>query len=109
MEYNVFNALGKEERLQIVELLRKHPYSVNEVASLLNLRQPHVSKELKVLADVGIVNVTKDKQTHVYSLSSRKFAEIETWAQALRKIWEQRLDRLDEVLKKEVKKNGKHK
>jgi DNA-binding transcriptional ArsR family regulator len=57
MDANTFAALGEPSRLQIVELLRERPLSVGDVAEALTIRQPQVSKHLRVLREAGIVAV----------------------------------------------------
>lgn len=102
MNPQIFEAFGKPERLEMVELLRKNPRSVNELASLLNLRQPQTSKQLKILADAGVVEVKKEKQTHIYYLSPSRFEEMDMWIQEFRKLWDVRFERLDKVFKSQL-------
>lgn len=98
----MFATLAEPHRLHIIELLHNNPRSVNDIALTLHLNQPQVSKHLKVLADAGIVQVSPSKNKRVYSLKPEPFKELDTWLQKYRDVWEERLDRLDTVLKKEV-------
>lgn len=104
---NMFAVLSEPNRLHIVEFLYKHPHTVNEIVDRLHLRQPQVSKHLKVLADAGVVDVTPIKNQRIYQLKPQRFKELDTWLEKYRKLWEDRLDRLDKLLRKEVKKHGK--
>jgi DNA-binding transcriptional ArsR family regulator len=105
MNPQMFNVLSEPNRLDIVELLYKNPQSVNEIVFKLKLNQPQVSKHLKILASAGIVDVKPIKNQRIYGLKSQPFKELDTWLEKYRKMWDQRFDRLDEILKKEVKKN----
>lgn len=102
-----FSALAESNRLQIVELLRDEPHSVNEIVTLLHLNQPQVSKHLKVLADAGLVEVHPHANKRIYELSPSKFQEIERWIERYRKLWEVKFDRLEAMLKEESKEKKK--
>src|ERR1700733_13087533 len=109
MNQVIFSALAEPSRFQIVELLRDKPRPVGELADRLHIRQPQVSKHLKVLADVGIVEVRPQANQRIYELSPKKFQEIDRWLNSYRKLWEDRLDALEKVLEREKAKLKKGK
>ncbi|AEI43545.1 ArsR/SmtB family transcription factor [Paenibacillus mucilaginosus] len=94
------HALAEPNRYHIVELLRKGPLTVGEIAERLNLNQPQASKHLKVLSDSGIVEVKPDANRRIYHLRTQPFEDLEGWAASFRKEWEERFDRLDDYLQK---------
>ncbi len=96
----MFTALAEPNRLKIVELLRGQPRSVNEVARLLELRQPQASKHLHTLADAGLVSVQPIAQQRIYALQPEPFLQLEDWANSFQQYWDQRLDNLEQYLKK---------
>ena len=96
-------ALAEPNRLRIVELLRGGPRSVNEIVEKLDLPQPLVSKHLRVLRDVGLVRVLPHAQQRVYELQAKPFEDLDTWVSSFRRLWEDRLDSLDDYLQ-EMKK-----
>ncbi|MBH0157278.1 MULTISPECIES: ArsR/SmtB family transcription factor [Bacillales] len=93
------HALAEPNRFHIVELLRVGPLTVGEIADSLKLRQPQVSKHLRVLSDSGLVEVQPIANRRIYKLQSQPFLELEEWLDTFRNIWEDRFDRLDEYLK----------
>ena len=99
-----FQALAEPNRFQIVELLRDKPRGVSELVDTLHIRQPQVSKHLKVLADAGIVEVHPQANQRIYELSPKKFQEIDAWLDKYRSLWNQRFDALEKVLEREKKK-----
>jgi DNA-binding transcriptional ArsR family regulator len=101
-------ALAEPTRFQIVELLRSGPRPVGDVVSQLHLRQPQVSKHLRVLSDAGIVGVRVDAQRRIYELRPAPLQELEAWIERYRGIWEANYRRLDAVLA-DLKKNRQHK
>jgi DNA-binding transcriptional ArsR family regulator len=76
------------------------PYTVNELVELLEISQPGVSKQLKVLRDVGLVQVRQEAQKHWYELRPEPLAEVFNWLVNYRELLEERYERLDELLKK---------
>ena len=100
MDVTTFNALADPRRLQIVELLRERARSVNEVALLLQLRQPQASKHLHTLAEAGLVTVRPIAQQRIYALKPEPFLQLEDWANSFQQYWGKRLDSLESHLKK---------
>jgi len=100
MNPTIFGALAEPNRFHIVELLRDRPRAVGELAETLHIRQPQASKHLKVLADAGIVAVRPQANQRIYELTPAKFQEIDIWLGKYRKLWEDRFDRLETLLKK---------
>ena len=94
------NALAEPNRFAIVELLRDGPRSVNEIVDSLQLRQPLVSKHLKVLSGAGIVAVRPQAQKRYYELERERFDEIDGWLDSFAELWGRRLDRLEAHLRR---------
>jgi DNA-binding transcriptional ArsR family regulator len=92
------SALAEPNRLRIVELLRERPCSVGEIAERLQIRQPQVSKHLRVLSEAGLVEVHPAANQRIYRLHGESFKELDSWLETFRKIWDTRLDNLDGLL-----------
>lgn len=75
------------------------PHTVNELVELLDISQPGVSKQLKVLREVGLVQVRHEAQKHWYGLRPEPLAEVFNWVVNYRSLIEERYERLDELLK----------
>jgi DNA-binding transcriptional ArsR family regulator len=93
-------ALAEPNRFQIVELLRAGPRPVGDLVNRLGLRQPQVSKHLRVLSDAGLVDVRVDAQRRIYALQPAPLQELELWLERYRRLWEGNFQRLDAVLDK---------
>jgi DNA-binding transcriptional ArsR family regulator len=98
MNTHTLSALFEPNRLRIVEYLREGPHSVGEISRQLVLRQPQVSKHLRVLSEAGIVAVRPVAQQRVYQLQARPFEELDTWLGTFQQTWEHRLDAMDAYL-----------
>ncbi len=69
ISYHLFlRALANHSRLRIVELLRRRPHHVNEIAKDLGLEQSRVSHNLRCLLDCGFVKAEWNNGVKVYSL-----------------------------------------
>lgn len=92
------SALADPTRMQIVELLRRKPLGVGEIAERLGLRQPQVSKHLRVLSEARLVEVHPVAQRRIYALRAEPFDEMEVWLARYRRAQEDRMDRLEEIV-----------
>src|SRR5712671_2501887 len=91
-------ALAEPSRFQIVELLRDGPRPVGDMVHRLRLRQPQVSKHLRVLSDAGLVEARVDAQRRIYALRPEPLQDLEVWLERYRRIWEGNFQRLDALL-----------
>ena len=107
-----FTALAEPNRLRIVELLRLGPQPVGEIGERLRIRQPQVSKHLKVLKEAGLVDVEALAQQRHYHLCPAPFRELEGWIEQYRSLWQERFLALDSVIediqRKEQKEKRRH-
>ncbi|MGG3306074.1 metalloregulator ArsR/SmtB family transcription factor [Paenibacillus lautus] len=104
MKQTTLNALAEPNRLQIVELLRDGPLTVNQVADRLKIRQPQTSKHLKILHEAGMVEVQAEANRRIYRLRPEPLQEMDEWLESFRGIWEKRFDQLEDYLDKLQKK-----
>jgi len=93
------NALAEPNRLRIIELLREGPRAVGEIAARLQIRQPQVSKHLRVLSEAGLVEVHQSAQQRIYRLRAEPFQALDAWLEAYRSLKEASYDRLEEQLR----------
>lgn len=78
----------------MVEALSHSPATVTELAALLPIARPGVSRHLRVLREAGVVEFRQDAQRRVYTLRPRALAEVDEWLSRYRAVWEQRFDAL---------------
>src|SRR4051812_48967866 len=93
-----FAALAEPNRFRIVELLRAGPRPVGEIGEELCLRQPQVSKHLRVLKDAGLVDVRPRAQQRLYELRAARLRELHVWLEGYRALWDERFNHLAELL-----------
>ena len=95
---DAFNAVAEPRRRQILDLLATGERPVNDLVALLGLAQPQVSKHLRVLRQVGLVDVRDEGRQRMYRLNGSPLKPIHDWVTKYERLWSERLDRLDEVL-----------
>ena len=95
---DAFNAVAEPRRRQILDLLAGGERPVNDLVRLLGLAQPQVSKHLRVLREVGAVDVREEGRQRLYSLNGPALKPIHDWVKAYERLWTERFDALDLVL-----------
>lgn len=78
----------------MLETLAAGPATAGELAALLPIARPGVSRHLRVLRESGLVEVRQAAQRRIYSLRPEPLAEVDAWLGPYRTLWEQRLDAL---------------
>jgi DNA-binding transcriptional ArsR family regulator len=95
---DAFNAVAEPRRRQILDLLAGGERAVNELVDALGLRQPQVSKHLRVLREVGAVDVRDEGRQRLYRLNGRALKPIHDWVKDYERSWTERFEELDVVL-----------
>jgi DNA-binding transcriptional ArsR family regulator len=95
---DAFNAVAEPRRRQIVDLLAGRERAVNDLVDELGLAQPQVSKHLRVLREVGVVDVREAGRRRLYRLNGRALKPIHDWIKSYEEMWSERFDELDLVL-----------
>jgi DNA-binding transcriptional ArsR family regulator len=90
----VLRALADESRRTLLEALADGPATAGELAALLPIARPGVSRHLRVLREAGLVDVRPDAQRRVYELRPQPLAEVDEWLGRYRALWTRRLDAL---------------
>jgi DNA-binding transcriptional ArsR family regulator len=90
----VVRALADESRRTLLQSLAGGPATAGELAALLPIARPGVSRHLRVLREAGLVDVRQEAQRRVYALRPEPLAQLDEWLAPYRRLWEQRLDAL---------------
>jgi DNA-binding transcriptional ArsR family regulator len=95
---DAFNAVAEPRRRQILDALVGGERPVNDLVHALGLAQPQVSKHLRVLREVGVVDVREQGRQRLYRLNGYALKPIHDWVKTYERSWSERFDRLDVVL-----------
>lgn len=95
----MFEAVAEPSRRALLDLLADGERSAGElVATMSNLTQPAVSRHLRVLREVGLVEVRPEGQRRIYALRADGLIEIDRWIGRYRRYWAGHLDALERHL-----------
>jgi DNA-binding transcriptional ArsR family regulator len=95
---DAFNAVAEPRRRQILDVLVGGERPVNDLVRVLDLAQPQVSKHLRVLREVGAVDVREQGRQRLYRLNGHALKPIHDWVKHYERFWSERFERLDDVL-----------
>ena len=95
---DAFNAVAEPRRRQILDLLAGGERPVNDLVRGLGMPQPLVSKHLRVLREVGAVDVREEGRQRLYRLNGHALKPIHDWVKAYERTWTERFDLMDDVL-----------
>lgn len=96
----IFRALADPTRRHVLERLSERPTSVSELAARFAMALPSFVEHLKVLEGCGLVHSRKVGRVRTYSLAPDRLRLAEDWLGTRRRLWEDRLDRMDDYLLK---------
>src|SRR3984893_13906491 len=95
---DAFNAVAEPRRRQILDALVGGERPVHYLGRLLGLAQPQVSKHLRVLREVGAVDVRDEGRQRLYRLNGQALKPIHDWVKNYERMWSERFEQLDAVL-----------
>jgi DNA-binding transcriptional ArsR family regulator len=108
MRRDIFHAIADPNRRAIISLLANQKLTVNAVAEHFPISRPAVSRHIKILKESGLVIVRKKGRERYCEVRLDRLNEVAEWVEQSRKVWNQRLDHLDEYLSELQKKEKKH-
>jgi DNA-binding transcriptional ArsR family regulator len=95
---DAFNAVAEPRRREILDSLAAGERSVSELVAVLGIAQPHVSRHLRVLREVGAVQARDDGRRRLYRCNGDALKPIHDWVKGYERLWSERFDELDSVL-----------
>ena len=106
---DAFNAVAEPRRRQILDLLADGERPVGDLVRVLEMAQPQVSKHLRVLREVGAVDVREEGRRRLYRVNGHALKPIHDWVKNYERSWSDRFDRLDVVLENLKQEDLRHK
>jgi DNA-binding transcriptional ArsR family regulator len=103
---DAFNAVAEPRRRQILDALASGEHPVNDLVEQLGLTQPQVSKHLRVLREVGLVQARDEGRHRIYRMNGERLKPIHDWVKSYEQTWQDRFERLDVVLEDLRKEEG---
>ena len=105
---DVFQAISDPTRRDIIGLIAKNPMTPNNVSDSFDLSRQAISRHIKILTECGLLTLNIQGREYYYSIQPKKLKEVNEWLEPFRNMWEDKFNRLDNVLNNlKTKKNGK--
>ena len=95
---DAFNAVAEPRRRRILDALTAGERAVNDLVAELGIAQPQVSKHLRVLREVGLVEVRGAGRRRLYRLNGTPLKPIHDWLKGYERLWDERFDELEALL-----------
>ena len=95
---DAFNAVAEPRRREIIAVLAGGERPVGDLVTALGIAQPQVSKHLRVLREVEVVQVRDEGRRRLYRLNGHALKPIHDWVQRYEQTWSERFEALDDVL-----------
>ena len=105
MRRDVFQAIADPNRRAILALLSQQRLTLNGVAENFRISRPAVSRHIKILKECGLVVVTPQGRERFVEARFDKLEEVSRWVEQYRQMWEEKFNRLDDLLDEMKKEN----
>lgn len=100
---DVFQAIADPTRREIISLLAGKEMNLNSLADNFAISRPAISKQIKILTECGLVNISRQGRERYCKANLSKFAEVAGWIDKYKIFWEAKLDALGDFLEKEMR------
>ena len=88
---DAFNAIAEQRRRDILGLLADREHTVGQLVDSMGVTQPQVSKHLRVLREVGLVDVRDEGRFRLYRLNAERLKPIHDWVKTFEQFWDHQL------------------
>jgi DNA-binding transcriptional ArsR family regulator len=102
-----FNAVAEPRRRNILDFLAPGERPVGDIVVALGLAQPSVSKHLRVLLDVGLVEVRRDGRQAFYRTNAEAIRPVHEWTRGFERYWRHQLTRVKKRAEQPPRRNDK--
>ncbi len=96
---DIFQAIADPTRRAILGLLAFQAMTPNAIAEHFNTSRQAVSKHIQILAECDVLSQQQQGREIYYHFNAEKMKEVDTWLEKFRKLWEDRFNQLDDILK----------
>jgi DNA-binding transcriptional ArsR family regulator len=97
---DVFQAIADPTRREIITLVSNHSLNLNAVAENFDVSRQAISLHIKILQECGLIVIRQEGRDRYCSIQPTKLAEVADWVEPFKKMWEDRFDRVNILLKK---------
>ncbi|MGF7041004.1 ArsR/SmtB family transcription factor [Mucilaginibacter lappiensis] len=102
---DAFQAIADPTRRQIINLIAHQPLNLNAIAENFDVSRPAISQHIKILIECGLINIKKNGRERYCEAKLQPLNEVAQWLEQYRKGWEERFDKMDDLLEQLKNKN----
>ncbi len=106
MRRDSFQAIADPTRRAIIQKLAGRPMNLNEIAEHFDISRPAISKQIKILAECGMIRIKKEGRERFCEVQIQKLDEVSDWIEKYRIFWARKMDDLEQFLMKDKKRNS---
>ena len=100
MRRDPFHAIADPTRRDIIVLIAKESMTPNTVAERFDLSRQAISKHIKILTECGLLSLEIQGREYYYTIQPKKLAEVNDWLEPFRKMWDERFNKIETIMKK---------
>jgi DNA-binding transcriptional ArsR family regulator len=98
MRRDVFQAIADPTRREIINLVAFNPLNLNAIADKFDISRPAISQQIKILAECGLISIKKQGRERYCEASLLQLNEVSNWIEKYRQLWEEKFNKLDDLL-----------
>ncbi len=99
MPRDIFQAIADPTRRDIIALLASsEPLNLNSIAERFDISRPAVSKHIKILEECKLIDIQQKGRQRICELNPEALEPVSAWVEKNRRLWNQRLDKLEQLL-----------
>ena len=98
MNRDIFQAIADPTRREILSLIASKKMTPNSIAEKFPSSRQAISKHIKILVECDLLNQEKIGREIYYDFNPEKIKEVDKWIEPFRKLWEDKLNQLDNLL-----------
>jgi DNA-binding transcriptional ArsR family regulator len=97
---DIFQAVADPTRRAILLLVASQSMTAGAIAANFDTARPTVSKHLRILTECELLEQEKNGREIYYHLNPQKIKEIADFIEPFRKLWDDRFNKLETIMKK---------
>ncbi len=95
---DTFQAIADPTRRNIISMVAQQPMNLNNIAEKFDVSRPAISQHIKILTECGLVVIKPLGRERFCYIQADKLKELNDWLEPFKKLWEERFERLDNIL-----------
>lgn len=96
---DVFQAIADPTRREIINIVAFNKLNLNSIAEKFDMSRPAISQHIKVLTECGLIAIKKQGRERYCEAKLQALGEVNNWIERYRRLWDEKYNRLDDVLK----------